>query len=225
MPTSYLDFSPSGDVAQRLGHAFQDSAREFCDLPRAGRRGKSVVRPDVAPDPGQGIGAGRIARAIPGGLTDHTNRSRHLGGVARGVEAPAGYPRDRMAPGAAGGQDRQRPGPPALPPWRWRARTGSREMPWAAARRRARRRSSGQGGSASSLLRAARRRAYPPPVPTGERRAKRLSAGRRPSEQGGFHPFVASEPGGALELDLRFGQPAGPEQNVSPGRWQRGVVA
>src|SRR5687768_7768455 len=65
-----LDFSPSGDVAPRLGQAFHDGAREFYDLPGAGGCGKSLVLPEVAPNRRQGIGEGRIALGIPGGLTD-----------------------------------------------------------------------------------------------------------------------------------------------------------
>lgn len=65
-----LDFSPLGDGAQRFGQAIEDDARDVHDLPVCEGGGKSLVLPEVAPDQGQRIGEGRMARVLPGGLTD-----------------------------------------------------------------------------------------------------------------------------------------------------------
>src|SRR5215207_4910753 len=52
----------------------------------------------------------------------------------------------------------------------------------------------------------------------------RSAADRRSLEKKGLLALIAGEPGRTLELNPRFGQPAGPEQKIPPGRRQGGIV-
>jgi len=75
-----LDLSRAGDRAEGCGHGRAERTRDFHHLPSDRGGGNHLGLPQLAPHQRQGIGDGRLARAISSGVADAGIRFRHLPG-------------------------------------------------------------------------------------------------------------------------------------------------